>query len=201
MEISDFFYNFLQGNLAENYFEIFGYRLFFDDVLLICLIFFLYKESVDDSSIWDLYNYIIKNNNLEIKEAEREIYEEMKCKIPKVLTKWLFYDFRDEIDDAWVDNTTKHHLCHLRMFHNKEDYRIDIYSSLEMFDVYIFEYEQNGLNKNKDLPFRLLSDVKKESENGYHKIFDFKDYNGLEEWVNNLVKEITPKSNMASLDN
>ena len=33
-------------------FEIFGIKLFFDDILLICLIFFLYKEEVKDQSLF-----------------------------------------------------------------------------------------------------------------------------------------------------
>lgn len=33
-------------------FEIFGIKLFFDDILLICLIFFLYNEGVKDQSLF-----------------------------------------------------------------------------------------------------------------------------------------------------
>lgn len=33
-------------------FEIFGIKLFFDDILIICLIFFLYKEEVKDQSLF-----------------------------------------------------------------------------------------------------------------------------------------------------
>lgn len=33
-------------------FEIFGLKLFYDDVLLICLIFFLYQEGVDDQYLF-----------------------------------------------------------------------------------------------------------------------------------------------------
>lgn len=33
-------------------FEIFGIKLFFDDILLICLIFFLYAEGVKDQSLF-----------------------------------------------------------------------------------------------------------------------------------------------------
>ena len=37
----------------ENYFfEIFGLKLYFDDVLLICLIFFLYQEGVKDEELF-----------------------------------------------------------------------------------------------------------------------------------------------------
>lgn len=33
-------------------FEIFGIKLFFDDILIICLIFFLYKEEVKDQTLF-----------------------------------------------------------------------------------------------------------------------------------------------------
>lgn len=32
----------------NSFFEIFGIKLYYDDILLICLIFFLYQEDVDD---------------------------------------------------------------------------------------------------------------------------------------------------------
>ena len=34
------------------FFEIFGLKLFYDDILLICLIFFLYQEGVDDQYLF-----------------------------------------------------------------------------------------------------------------------------------------------------
>lgn len=33
-------------------FEIFGISLYFDDILLVCLIFFLYQEGVEDQSLF-----------------------------------------------------------------------------------------------------------------------------------------------------
>lgn len=33
---------------SNEFFEIFGLKLYFDDILLICLIFFLYNEGVND---------------------------------------------------------------------------------------------------------------------------------------------------------
>ena len=36
----------------EFYFDIFGIRLYYDDILLISLIFFLYTEGVEDNSIF-----------------------------------------------------------------------------------------------------------------------------------------------------
>ena len=37
----------------ENYFfELFGLKLYFDDILLICLIFFLYQEGVKDDELF-----------------------------------------------------------------------------------------------------------------------------------------------------
>lgn len=39
-------------NSSEFIFEIFGIKLEFDDILLICLIFFLYKEEVHDTYLF-----------------------------------------------------------------------------------------------------------------------------------------------------
>ncbi len=41
-----------RGNSSEPIFEIFGIKLFFDDILLISLIFFLYSEGVKDQSLF-----------------------------------------------------------------------------------------------------------------------------------------------------
>jgi len=43
-----------KGNSSDDtqFFEIFGIKLFFDDILLICLIFFLYNEGVKDQSLF-----------------------------------------------------------------------------------------------------------------------------------------------------
>ena len=42
-----------ENNTEDNYFfEIFGLKLFFDDILLICLIFFLYQEGVKDNELF-----------------------------------------------------------------------------------------------------------------------------------------------------
>lgn len=40
------------SNNSDEYFEIFGIKLFFDDILLICLIFFLYNEGVKDQYLF-----------------------------------------------------------------------------------------------------------------------------------------------------
>lgn len=40
------------SNMYEQYFEIFGMKLYFDDLLILALIFFLYKEDVKDSSLF-----------------------------------------------------------------------------------------------------------------------------------------------------
>ena len=37
---------------TREFFEIFGLKLYFDDILLICLIFFLYKEDVHDEMLF-----------------------------------------------------------------------------------------------------------------------------------------------------
>ena len=39
------------GN-ENDFFEIFGIRLYFDDILLICLLFFLYNEGVKDKLLF-----------------------------------------------------------------------------------------------------------------------------------------------------
>ena len=39
-------------NFDEQPFEIFGLKLYFDDLLLICLIFFLYNEGVKDQFLF-----------------------------------------------------------------------------------------------------------------------------------------------------
>ena len=36
----------------EPFFEIFGLSLYFDDILLVCLIFFLYQEGVKDEGLF-----------------------------------------------------------------------------------------------------------------------------------------------------
>lgn len=36
----------------EQYFDIFGIRLHFDDVLILCLLFFLYEENVSDQLLF-----------------------------------------------------------------------------------------------------------------------------------------------------
>lgn len=36
----------------EQVFEIFGLKLFFDDILLICILFFLYNEGVKDQGLF-----------------------------------------------------------------------------------------------------------------------------------------------------
>ena len=44
----------LKQDVEENgqFFDILGIRLYFDDILLICLIFFLYQEGVKDQSLF-----------------------------------------------------------------------------------------------------------------------------------------------------
>ena len=38
--------------IEEPFFEIFGLSLYFDDILLVCLIFFLYQEGVKDEGLF-----------------------------------------------------------------------------------------------------------------------------------------------------
>lgn len=41
-----------QQKKKQEYFEIFGLHLYFDDILIICLLFFLYQEGVQDQSLF-----------------------------------------------------------------------------------------------------------------------------------------------------
>ncbi len=41
-----------KSNTDNYFFELFGLKLYFDDVLLICLIFFLYDEGVRDNELF-----------------------------------------------------------------------------------------------------------------------------------------------------
>lgn len=37
---------------TREFFDIFGIRLYFDDILILCLLFFLYQEKVDDQLLF-----------------------------------------------------------------------------------------------------------------------------------------------------
>ena len=37
---------------SESFFEVFGLKLYFDDILIICLLFFLYIEKVQDEELF-----------------------------------------------------------------------------------------------------------------------------------------------------
>ena len=37
---------------SESFFEIFGIKLYFDDILIICILFFLYSEKVKDDELF-----------------------------------------------------------------------------------------------------------------------------------------------------
>ena len=39
-------------NFSISFFEIFGIKLYFDDILIICLLFFLYTERVQDDELF-----------------------------------------------------------------------------------------------------------------------------------------------------
>ena len=43
---------FLPPMQDEQYFDIFGIRLYFDDILILCLLFFLYEENVNDQLLF-----------------------------------------------------------------------------------------------------------------------------------------------------
>lgn len=48
----DKLYNALPVGNEDSYFEIFGIKLHFDDILLICLLLFLYNEGVKDQILF-----------------------------------------------------------------------------------------------------------------------------------------------------
>lgn len=48
---SNFLGNF-ENDFENNFIELFGIRLYFDDLLLICLIWFLYNEGVKDNLLF-----------------------------------------------------------------------------------------------------------------------------------------------------
>lgn len=45
-------FNNYNPDLDTSYLEVFGLKLYFDDILLICLIFFLYTEGVQDQFLF-----------------------------------------------------------------------------------------------------------------------------------------------------
>ena len=40
------------NNNEREFFEIFGIKLYFDDILIVCLLYFLYKEDVHDEMLF-----------------------------------------------------------------------------------------------------------------------------------------------------
>ena len=42
----------VNSETTEAFFEIFGLKLYFDDILIICILFFLYTESVQDEGLF-----------------------------------------------------------------------------------------------------------------------------------------------------
>jgi len=48
---NNFLSNF-QNDFENNYIEIMGIKLYFDDLLIICLLFFLYNEGVKDKYLF-----------------------------------------------------------------------------------------------------------------------------------------------------
>jgi len=41
-----------ENNEDNSFFEIFGIKLFYDDILIICMLFFLYNEGIEDQSLF-----------------------------------------------------------------------------------------------------------------------------------------------------
>lgn len=48
-------------NYYEQYFEIFGIKLYFDDLLILALLFFLYKEEVQDNTLFIILLLLLLN--------------------------------------------------------------------------------------------------------------------------------------------
>jgi len=52
MELNNFLSNLIQGKSNIDYLELFGYKISFEDLLLIGLLFCLYKEGVEDQLLF-----------------------------------------------------------------------------------------------------------------------------------------------------
>jgi len=52
MELNNFLSSIISGNYNLDYIEIFGYKIALDDLLLVCIIFCLYKEGVEDQLLF-----------------------------------------------------------------------------------------------------------------------------------------------------
>lgn len=42
----------VKSEASDTFFEIFGLKLYFDDILIICILFFLYNEKVHDEELF-----------------------------------------------------------------------------------------------------------------------------------------------------
>lgn len=52
MELNNFLSGIISGNYNLDYLEIFGYKISLDDLLLLSIIFCLYKEGVEDQLLF-----------------------------------------------------------------------------------------------------------------------------------------------------
>lgn len=52
MELNNLISNLITGNSNLDYIEIFGFKISFDDLLLVSIIFCLYKEGVEDQLLF-----------------------------------------------------------------------------------------------------------------------------------------------------
>jgi len=52
MELNKFLSSIVAGNFDKDYIEIFGFKISLDDLLLLSLIFCLYKEGVEDQLLF-----------------------------------------------------------------------------------------------------------------------------------------------------
>ena len=48
MNISSFLYNIIDGNSNIDFFQFLGYKIYLDDLLIVAIIYCLYKEGVED---------------------------------------------------------------------------------------------------------------------------------------------------------
>lgn len=52
MELNKFITDIITGDYDKDYIELFGFKISFDDLLLLSLIFCLYKEGVEDQLLF-----------------------------------------------------------------------------------------------------------------------------------------------------
>ena len=62
MEIGNIIYNFIQENSNIDYLELYGFRISLDDLLLIGIIYILYKENCNDQFLYVVLIMLLLDN-------------------------------------------------------------------------------------------------------------------------------------------